>query len=82
MSIAFSVLPLVGISLIVLPMSIILILNGDVTSAMIVLVGFYAFANWIDTLLRPRLVPEGAYLHPMLLILSSLADWPWPASLA
>ena len=70
LSIAFSVLPLVGISLIVLPMSIILILNGDVTSAIIVLVGFYGFANWIDTLLRPKLVPKGAYLHPMLLILS------------
>jgi predicted PurR-regulated permease PerM len=70
LSIAFSVLPLVGISLIVLPMSIILILNGDVTSAIIVLGGFYGFANWIDTILRPKLVPKGAYLHPMLLILS------------
>ena len=70
LSIAFSVLPLVGISFIVLPMSIILILIGDVTSALIVLVGFYGFANWIDTLLRPKLVPKGAYLHPMLLILS------------
>ena len=28
------------------------------------------FANWIDNLLRPRLVPRGAYLHPMLLLLS------------
>ena len=26
--------------------------------------------NWIDTLLRPKLVPEEAYLHPLLLILS------------
>jgi len=70
LSIALSVLPLVGISFIVLPMSIILIINGDVTSAIILLVGFYGFANWIDTLLRPKLVPKGAYLHPMLLILS------------
>lgn len=70
LSIAFSVLPLVGISFIVLPMSIILILNGDVTSAIIVLIGFYGVVNWIDAILRPRLVPKGAYLHPMLLILS------------
>ena len=70
LSIAFSVLPLVGISFIVLPMSIILFLNGDATSAIIVLVGFYGFANWIDTLLRPKLVPKGAYLHPLLLMLS------------
>jgi predicted PurR-regulated permease PerM len=60
----------VGISLLVLPISIILILNGDVTSAIIVLIGFYGVANWIDTLLQPRLVPKGAYFHPMLLILS------------
>lgn len=70
LSIAFSVLPLVGISLIVLPMSIVLFLNGETTSAVIVLVGFYGFANWIDNLLRPKLVPKEAYLHPVLLILS------------
>ena len=70
LSIALSVLPLVGISFVVLPMSIILILNGDVRSAIIVLIGFYGFANWIDIVLRPKLVPQGAYLHPMLLILS------------
>jgi predicted PurR-regulated permease PerM len=51
-------------------MSLILVLSDDVTSAIIVLIGFYGFANWIDTLLRPKLVPKGAYLHPMLLILS------------
>jgi predicted PurR-regulated permease PerM len=70
LSIALSVLPLVGISFIVLPMGIILILSGDITSAIIVLVGFYGFANWIDTLLRPKLVPRGAYLPAILLILS------------
>ena len=58
LSIAFLVLPLVGISLIALPMSIILILNGGITSAVIVLIGFYGVANWIDTLLRPKLVPK------------------------
>ena len=72
LSIAFSVLPLVGISLIALPMGIILILTGNVTSGIIVLVGFYGFVNWLDNLLRPKLVPKGAYLHPMLLLLSVL----------
>ena len=71
-SIAFSILPLVGISLIALPMGIILILNGNITSGIIVLVGFYGFVNWLDNLLRPKLVPKAAYLHPMLLILSVL----------
>lgn len=72
LSIAFSILPMVGISLIALPMGIILIMTGNITSGIIVLVGFYGFVNWLDTLLRPKLVPEGAYLHPMLLILSVL----------
>ena len=70
LSIILSTLPLVGISFIVIPMAIILILNGDYVSAIIILLGFYGFANWIDTLLRPKMVPKGAYLHPMLLLLS------------
>ena len=70
LSIALAVLPLVGISLIVIPMAIILILQGDYVAAIIVLAGFYGFATWIDNLLRPKLVPKGAYLHPMLLLLS------------
>lgn len=57
LSIAFSVLPLVGISLIALPMGIILILTGNITSGIIVLVGFYGFVNWLDNLFRPKLVP-------------------------
>jgi len=70
LSIALSVLPLVGISFLVIPMAIILILTGDYVAALIVLAGFYGFATWIDNLLRPKLVPKGAYLHPMLLLLS------------
>lgn len=70
LSIAFSVLPLVGISFIVIPMAIILILMGEYTSAIIILAGFYGFVTWVDNLLRPKLVPKGAYLHPMLLLLS------------
>ena len=39
-------------------------------AAIIVLAGFYGFVTWIDNLLRLKLVPQGAYLHPMLLLLS------------
>jgi predicted PurR-regulated permease PerM len=70
LSIAFAVLPLVGISFIVIPMAIVLILTGEYGPALIVLGGFYGFVTWIDNLLRPKLVPQGAYLHPMLLLLS------------
>jgi len=70
LSIALSVIPLVGVSFIALPMGIILILSGNVWQGILILAGFYGFVNWIDTLLRPKLVPEEAHLHPMLLILS------------
>jgi predicted PurR-regulated permease PerM len=70
LSIALSVIPMVGISLIALPMGIVLLLSGYVWQGIVILVGFYGFANWIDILLRPKLVAKEAYLHPMLLILS------------
>jgi len=70
LSIALSVIPLVGIALVVLPMGIVLLLSGNVWQGIVILGGFYGFVNWIDTLLRPRLVPKDAYLHPILLILS------------
>ena len=70
LSIALSVIPLVGVSFVALPMGIILILTGSVWQGILILAGFYGFVNWIDTLLRPRLVPKEAYLDPMLLILS------------
>ncbi len=62
LSLAFSDLPLVGISLTVLPMSIILIMDGDAIPAIIMLIGICGFANWIDMLIRPKLVPIEAYL--------------------
>lgn len=61
---------MVGISFVVLPMGIILILSGDVWQGILILAGFYGFVNWLDNLLRPRLVPKEAHLNPMLLILS------------
>jgi len=70
LSIALAILPLVGISFIVIPMAIILLVNGDYVAAIIILAGFYGLVTWIDNLLRPKLVPKGAYLHPMLLLLS------------
>jgi predicted PurR-regulated permease PerM len=70
LSIGLSVIPMVGISFIALPMGIILILSGNVWQGILILVGFYGFVNWMDNLLRPKLVPKEAYLNPMLLILS------------
>ena len=72
LSIAFAILPVVGMSFIVLPMAIILLLTGDVTSAIIVLVGFYLFANPLDLFLRPKLVSKQAYLNFTMMMLALL----------
>jgi predicted PurR-regulated permease PerM len=70
LSMAFAVLPVVGISFIVLPMAIIALLSGNTTSAILVLIGFYVFVNPLDILLRPRLVSKEAYLNFTLMLLA------------
>lgn len=70
LSMAFAILPVVGISFIVLPMAVIFLLLGDVTSAVIVLIGFYVFVNPTDLTLRPRLVSKEAYLNFTLMLLA------------
>jgi len=70
LSMAFAVLPVVGISFIVLPMAIIALISGNTTSAILVLIGFYVFVNPLDILLRPRLVSKEAYLNFTLMLLA------------
>ncbi len=70
LSMAFAIIPAVGISFIVLPLAAILFLLGNTQDALIVLFGFYGVANWIDTLLRPKLVSREAYFNFALILLS------------
>ncbi len=70
LSMAFALLPVVGISFIVLPMALIFFLLGNATSAVIVLIGFYLFTNPTDLTLRPRLVSKEAYLNFTLMLLA------------
>jgi predicted PurR-regulated permease PerM len=70
LSMAFAILPVVGISFIVLPMALIFLLTGNVTSAVLVLIGFYVFVNPTDLTLRPRLVSKEAYLNFTLMLLA------------
>jgi predicted PurR-regulated permease PerM len=70
LSMAFAILPVVGISFIVLPMALIFLLTGNVTSAVLVLIGFYVFMNPTDLTLRPRLVSKEAYLNFTLMLLA------------
>lgn len=70
LSMAFAMLPVVGISFIVLPMAVIFFLTDNPTSAILVLIGFYVFVNPLDLTLRPRLVSEEAYLNFALMLLA------------
>ncbi len=70
LSMAFAILPVVGISFIVLPMALIFFLIGNPTSAILILIGFYVFVNPTDLTLRPRLVSKEAYLNFTLMLLA------------
>jgi predicted PurR-regulated permease PerM len=70
LSMVFAILPVVGISFIVLPMALIFLLSGNVTSAVLVLIGFYIFVNPTDLTLRPRLISKEAYLNFTLMLLA------------
>jgi predicted PurR-regulated permease PerM len=64
------IIPMVGISWLAWPIGILLIVNGDVWQGVFVLGSFLVVIANLDTLLRPVLVPKGAYLNPVLVMLS------------
>ena len=76
-SIAFAILPVVGISYLTLFLAFIFILQGEYSSAAIVLFGFYGVVNWIDVLLRPRLISKEAYINFALVLLGILGGMLW-----
>ncbi len=76
-SMVLAILPIVGISWLVLMLSALAVIQGDVSSAIIILVGFYGVANWVDVILRPRLVSKDAYLHFSLVLLGILGGIVW-----
>ena len=70
LSMFLAMLPMIGISLIAWPVGIVLILDGQVWQGVFVIAAFLIFVANIDTVLRPVLVPKGAYLNPALMMLS------------
>jgi predicted PurR-regulated permease PerM len=70
LSMFLSLVPLVGISLVAWPVAIILLLTGQIWQGVYVIAAFLIVIANIDTVLRPRLLPKGAYLNPALVILS------------
>jgi predicted PurR-regulated permease PerM len=65
-----ALLPMIGISLVAWPVGILLILQGDVWQGVFVILMFLIIVAQIDAILRPQLVPKGAYLNPALVLLS------------
>ena len=69
-SMVLALLPMIGISLLAWPIGILLILYGQVWQGVFVILAFILLVANIDTVLRPVLVPKGAYLNPALVMLS------------
>lgn len=72
LSIFLAILPVIGVFLVAFPVGIILILSGQIGSGLLVIGGFLVVVANVDTVLRPMLVPQEAYLNPALVLLSVL----------
>jgi len=77
LSMVLAMLPMVGISWLVIGIAVISLLMGNTSQALIVLFGFYGVVNWIDLLLRPKLIAEEASLHFALFILAIFGGLAW-----
>ncbi len=69
-SMLLSLLPVIGVALVAWPVAILLLIGGNVWQAIFVIVMLIVVVGNIDTLLRPMLVPKGAYLNPALTVLA------------
>ncbi|MEA3440119.1 MAG: AI-2E family transporter [Chloroflexota bacterium] len=76
-SMLLAMLPVVGISYLTIILATILILTGQKTSAVIILFGFYGVVNWVDILLRPKLISKDAYLNFALVLLGIIGGVIW-----
>ena len=72
-----AIIPMVGISWLVIVIAIFSFASGDTAQAIIVLFGFYGVVNWIDVLLRPRFISEDAHINTALFLLSMFAGLAW-----
>jgi predicted PurR-regulated permease PerM len=77
LSLFLALIPMVGISWLVVAIAILSLLTGNWVQALVVLVGFYGVVNWIDILLRPRLLSEEASINFPLFILAVLGGVAW-----
>ena len=76
-SIMLAIIPMVGISWLVIGIAILSFMSGNPTQAIIVLFGFYGVVNWIDVVLRPKFISEEAHLNTSLFLLALFAGLAW-----
>jgi predicted PurR-regulated permease PerM len=77
LSMLLALIPMVGISWLVIGIAIVSFLTGNWAQGIIVLIGFYGVVNWIDILLRPKLLSEEANINFALFILAILGGLAW-----
>jgi predicted PurR-regulated permease PerM len=77
LSIFLALIPMVGISWLVIAIAIGSFLTGNWQQGAIVLVGFYGVVNWIDILLRPKLLEEEASINFALFMVAIFAGLAW-----
>ncbi len=77
LSMLLAVIPMVGISWLVIPLALIALLTGNYVQGIILLAGFYGVVNWIDVWLRPRFLSKEAYIPLALFLLSLFAGLAW-----
>jgi predicted PurR-regulated permease PerM len=76
-SMMLAMIPLVGISWLVIALAVLSFLTGNFLQGFIVLGGFYGIVNWIDILLRPKLLSQEAYIPLALFLLSIFGGLAW-----
>lgn len=77
LSMFLALVPMLGISWLVIALAAFSFLTGNWTQGLILLAGFYGVVNWIDILLRPKFLSEEASINYALFILAILAGLAW-----
>ena len=77
LSMLLAMIPMVGISWLVIALGIISFLTGHWVQGVILLAGLYGVVNWIDILLRPKLLSEEASIRFALFIVAIFGGLAW-----
>jgi predicted PurR-regulated permease PerM len=77
LSMLLALIPMVGISWLVIFIAIVSFLTGNWVQAVIILGAFYGVVNWIDILLRPKLLSQEATINFGLFMLAIFGGLAW-----